>query len=172
MTSALVTTIAGSASNSYLTRAEADVYFTDRLHSDTWSDADALDKDRALLWAAKILDTRVSWAGTIVNYLQALSWPRHGVVSINTSQYYSPEEIPKFIQYAQAELALSLLLSDRTLDSDTAGIASLSVTGAVSLTFDKTTTAPVLPQAVRDLIAPYGTFDNGSKMKVLPVARS
>jgi hypothetical protein len=169
MTSALVTTIAGTSSNSYLTRAEADAYFEDRLHSSTWSSASTVDRDRALLWAAKILDTRVSWSGTIVDYLQALSWPRHGVISINTSQYYLPTEIPEFIKYAQAELALSLLSEDRTLDPQTAGISS---TGAVSLTFDKTTTPPVLPQAVRDLIAPYGTFDNGSKMKVLPVARS
>ena len=172
MTTALVTTISGESSNSYVTRAEADTYFGDRLHADTWSDAAALDKDKALLWAAKLLDTRVAWSGIIANYKQSLAWPRSEVISINGGQYFLPTEIPNFVKYAQIELALSLIGSDRTLDPQTAGIVAMSVPGAVSLTFDKAGQPPVLPQQVRDLIAPYGIFDNGSKMKLLPIARS
>ena len=172
MPSALVVSIGSVTANSYATRAEADAYAGDRLHSAAWTAAAADDKDRALLWATKILDTRVKWAGIISDYRQALAWPRSDVSSLNSGQYFLSTEIPPFVKQAQIELAIALLTEDRTLDPGSAGISSLSVPGAVSLTFDKTGQPPVLPQQVRDLIAPYGSFDSGGSMRVLPIART
>jgi hypothetical protein len=172
MPSAIVATVGGISSNSYLTEAAADAYFGDRLHAARWTAASSTDKVKALLWATKLLDSQVTWAGVVADYDQALAWPRTGVLYLNSQQEIPHTSIPAFLQYAQAELALTLVSTDVTLESDSAGISSLSVPGAVSLTFDKTTTPPVLPRQVRDLIAPYGVFDNGSKMRVLNVARS
>jgi hypothetical protein len=41
----------------YGTEAEADEYFTNRLHSDNWFRASVLDRKRALIGATRIIDT-------------------------------------------------------------------------------------------------------------------
>ena len=63
--------------NSYVTSAEADVYFTDRLDVAAWTAASDVMKDQALVTASQWLDT-FRYAGYATSATQNLSWPRTG----------------------------------------------------------------------------------------------
>lgn len=177
--SAIDVTVKGVNSNSYVTEAAANTYFEDRLHGSSWTSANSDDKRRALIWAARILDTRITWKGTKTTLTQAMDWPRAYVPdpdatgippasSMTLDEWYlDADTIPKPIQWAQTEQALLLLASDLTLDTETTGFSSLSV-GSISVTIDRIDKPAVLPRAVRDLVRPYiksmGTGQGNVKM--------
>lgn len=172
MTSTIVTTPSSEDANSYVSRAEADSYFSDRLHAAVWEAATTDSKDKSLLWAAQILDTNIRWKGVVARYSQMRAWPRSGVVDVNRGVEFNPEQIPDFLKYAQCELALSLLSEDITQDPETVGLSSLSVAGAVTLSFSSTEKPLVLPKPVRDLCRNYGAFDDSKAAAVVRVARA
>lgn len=185
MASAIDATVGGANANSYATMEEAVTYFGDRLHKDAWVDAGASDKAAALIWAAKILDTRIKWKGQKTNQTQALDWPRAyvedmdshpipaGTVYQTSVLYIDGTIVPGFVKQAQFELALALLEGDRTKDADTDGISSVSL-GSMAISYfggGKKSDA-TLPKPVRELLQHYGTFDNGSGTRTLKVSRS
>ena len=121
--------------------------------------ADASDsaKVAAIIWATRLLDALYEWEGYVLTSTQALLWPRSGL--LYRSGYVVPSTvIPVELQWATAELARQLLVSDRTADNDlsTQGIRSLTA-GPVSITFDGSATAgtvTAVPDIVKGLI-PY-----------------
>lgn len=64
------------AANSYVTLAMANSYFDDRITSDNWTAATDDNKKRALIEAAKRIDT-YRFHGTKVYYRQIMQWPRY-----------------------------------------------------------------------------------------------
>lgn len=134
--------------NSYITVDEADSYFEGRLYSDKWETAQA--PDRALVMAARLLDTQISWAGRPVSDNQAMAWPRVGVRDV------LPDVIPTAVKAAQAELALALLTQDLTAAPETAGIASLEVAGAVNLQVNAADRPDLIPPLVAGILVPLG----------------
>ena len=162
---------AGSATaNCYLTRKEADEWMARRLHATAWDDAEGADKDKALMWATRLID-RYQWMGVKATSTQALHWPRRYVTDADPSEsmwwrdydtsswYYafaelSPATIPKFLQEAVTELAFFLLQEDRTEDPAGIGFKNLQV-GSLSLTPDSTVQRKVIPKSVMDIIRPY-----------------
>ena len=82
MASLLVVTAGDGSANSYCSRAVADLYHENRLHADTWTDADAEIKDQALLMATRVLDQQFVWAGVRTSPgSQRLEWPRDGLLN-------------------------------------------------------------------------------------------
>jgi hypothetical protein len=118
----LVTTIGATNANSYATVEEANAYFDDRLNSQSWTQAIADDKLRALIMAAARLNEE-NWRGERVNTNQALAWPRYDVEKKDAIHYgsfgygythgyyeaYLHTEIPLPVKRAQMELALAYL---------------------------------------------------------------
>jgi hypothetical protein len=166
---ALVSTAGAANANTYASLSDATTYFGDRLFSDTWNNATADQKTQALLWATKVLDTRVQWKGVRSSGLQALDWPRtyvlnpdwagtlDGEVPGSDLDVYLPgDTIPAFLKWAQCEQALALLTEDITLDPGTKGFSSISLPG-LSFQIDKLDARSVLPSSVTDIIKPYGT---------------
>jgi hypothetical protein len=173
MPSVIVATPKGLTSNSYVTLAEGDAYFDDRLYSSTWSTATAEDRIRALLWSAKILDTRIVWNGYKSDFDQSMQWPRGGVYEVGNDEEFDPLIVPDFLKWAQCEQAITLLSNSALMnDPEYRGISSLSISGAVSLSFDKSDAPEVLPRSVRDLCRHYGIIEEAGSMKTLKVARS
>lgn len=132
----IVTTVGAANANSYVSVADADTYMASRLHAEAWvDDAGATEKEAALIWAARLIDTTVRFNGTKVTSTQSMAWPRAGLT--DESGYDVPENgIPQIIKYLQMELALLLLTTDRTKESQAsaAGLTSLRA-GPVSLSF-------------------------------------
>jgi hypothetical protein len=162
---------AGSATaNCYLTRKEADGWMARRLHTAAWDDAEGSDKDKALMWATRLID-RYQWMGVKATGTQALHWPRRYVTDADPAQsewwrdydtsswYYafaelSPATIPIFLQEATAELAFFLLQEDRTEDPSGIEFKRLEV-GSLVLEPNSVNTKKVIPKSVMDIIRPY-----------------
>lgn len=100
---ALDTTVGGTASDSYITLAEWQAYWSARGVDLTAHGHDA-SHEANLRRAADALDRRYSWKGYTVSRDQALAWPRADVGYVGNWDVLSTT-IPKAIKDAQAELA-------------------------------------------------------------------
>lgn len=123
MPSAIVTTPAATTANSYVSVAEAEVYFGDRLHSLAWVGATADEKAVALLMAARRID-QSEFLGTRWKLEQSMAWPRYGVLD-EDGWLIAADVIPERVKRAQMEEALGLLTTDEDPDARDA-LAGLS----------------------------------------------
>lgn len=121
--------------NSYVTLAEANGYFGDRLDVAAWEQASDAVKSQALVTATMLLDNMSNWIGTAISESQVLAFPRKGEffdtkLGITSSL---PATVPDRILKATYELAYHLLNNDGLLD-DTGTLSSLSV-GPIAMEF-------------------------------------
>lgn len=172
--STLVVTAGSASANAYCTVAFADQYFLDRSPADTvWTAATADQKAAAVLWATKLLDALWDWEGYPTDAIQALLWPRGGILKRNGWEYVELDVIPIELQRATAEYARQLLVSDRMADSDveTQGLKSLTA-GPVSLEFKDDVSAKQVPDAVVNLIPPDWGCVRGLRLGYRSLLRS
>ena len=157
----------GSAnSNSYISLADANLYFEARANSDSWNDlADDEDKKRYLLTATQLIDYE-DFAGSRQSATQALKFPRTGLpyqdgISIDGI-------IPLQVQRAGCEMAIHLIDTDMSkLDTTNAPIESVKV-GSVQLDYkidsndNSTVPSDTLPPFVVKLLAPFSKSISGN----------
>jgi hypothetical protein len=154
--STLVSTPGSAFANVY-----ADLVFANQYHEDrpavgtTWATATDPQKQAALLWATQLMDRLWIWSGYPTDAVQALQWPRGAILKPNGWEYVDIHTIPDELKKATSEFARSLLVSDRTGDSqiETLGITSLKA-GPVSLSFKESVYAKPVPDVVVSLIPP------------------
>lgn len=159
--STLVATAGSASANSYCTVAVADQFHLDRPTVGTtaatglWSAATTDQKTAALLWATKILELYFEWYGSVVDTTQSLLWPRAGLIALNGWESLDRTTIPEQIQWATAEFARQLLVSDRAGDSlvQSQGLKLLKA-GPIRMDFKDWVYAKPIPDVVVNLI-PY-----------------
>ena len=166
---ALDATINGASSDSFITVAEADAYYDNHLYATTWDAGTTANKEKALKMATRILDEKCEWSGTRATSTQALGWGRSDVVYDGIT--VSSTEMPIQISNATAEFAGHLLASDLTVNAEGKGLNSLKV-GDISLDFDKSDTAGVMPDIVQEMLRGWGTIYARAKFGSVPVVRS
>ena len=152
MASALVVTPGDASANSYCSRAVANTYHEDRLHAATWTDADDVTKDAALLMATRVLDQQFVWEGVRSATSQKLEWPRSGLLNDEGDLALSSAEIPARLQDATAEFARLLIETDTTVASGVAGGAITSLkAGSVKIDYAAGVVAhtDLVPDSVR-----------------------
>jgi hypothetical protein len=174
---ALDTTVGGASAESYPTLNEAKTYNSIYaslypLAAAAWVAAADPLLENSLRVATRLLDANPrAWAGTAVDAVQALGFPRVGLMTRNGFPLPSTgaAAIPSDLKNATAELARQLLVVDRTADNAVINQALTGLTaGSVSLTFDSlkmdnslqvprimrqfAAFAAVLPDAVKYLI--------------------
>jgi hypothetical protein len=136
--------------NSYVTVAEADTAFADRLDVAAWTSADPTTKAQALVTATAILDD-LNWTGVAISVDQPLAFPRSGYYfDPRIGNSISIEDVPQRILTATRELAYHLINNDGLLD-DTGSVKDLQV-GSISLT--SVTPPELMPASVKRLIKP------------------
>lgn len=103
-TSGLVST------SSYAIIAEANIYFANRLRSQSWTNASVNDKTIALRQATRLID-RLNFAGEKANEEQILQFPRKNVFQITEEEIETTQDylIPTDIKCACYEIAIRLL---------------------------------------------------------------
>ena len=143
--------------NSYQTLEEANAYFDTHLYADTWSMASSTIKERALIWATRILDTNIEWDGIRQTETQALEWPRMNVVDRNR-WIIRINVIPKQVKWAQAELAQLLMVENRMVEIDAKGMQELWIDRFTRFVFDKQDIKHVIPEYIVSLISQFGTY--------------
>jgi hypothetical protein len=106
-------TIAGAASNSYVTLAFADAYFADTLEGREWLGFGREDRARALISATRKIDEEFRYYGQPSDTVtpQALKFPRDGDRDSDGDL-----RIPDGVEYATCELALHLLREEKMPD--------------------------------------------------------
>jgi hypothetical protein len=112
---ALVATIGGTASNSYVTLAEADAYFEDRLYTTEWDAATPTDKEKALVTATRRIDEEL-FTGEKTTLAQALKWPRI-FANDEGGDEFAADIIPTRLLQATCIVALELLKADFIAES-------------------------------------------------------
>lgn len=142
-------TVGGADANTYITLANANTYFDERLYVDDWTDASDDDKSRALIMAARRFN-QCDWQGAKSASSQALAWPRQDTFDEDGNQYAS-DEIPQAILDGQCELALELIKSDILADSGLDQFESVAV-GPVKIDVRHAPTGD-LPPNVRRIVA-------------------
>lgn len=99
------------ATNTYITIADANAYFTARGNA-VWSAATDAQKEKALLEATQYLDGAYTYIGVLSDLEQPLAWPRTGAV-ITTGNMrgrdFEADEIPQAIKDAACELAVEAI---------------------------------------------------------------
>ncbi len=118
---ALNATLGAEDANSYVTLAEADAYFEDRMHSSAW---DSADQDPLLISASQMLDWYMNWKGNKATSIQFMKWPRTGAIRPDGT-VVDDDVIPNEVKIATYELALVSIDADRMEDDPLAGIGQL-----------------------------------------------
>ena len=130
--------------NSYIDIEEADEYFSGRLHTESWGQADDSTKEKALKQATKEID-RQPLTGRKTADDQALAFPR-----------YPDEEVPEAVKEACCEVALALLergnSQRRKLQQE--GVQSFTL-GNLSETYAPGAGRGLLSQEAKELLRPW-----------------
>ena len=133
--------------------ADADTYLAARIGS-TWSTATTLEKQQAIISAARMLDNAVLWTGNPTADPQPREWPRDGATCDNEA--VADGTIPDAIAIAQYELANILFLDSTVQDGSGSGSNVKSVkAGSAAVEFFSATTGAGetrLPTVVNDLV--------------------
>lgn len=137
-------------SNAYVSVDNADIYHEMRLHNTTWTGAIDTDKEIAIMWATKLLDTLVTWDGWKYTEAQALEWPRDGI-SDRAGYEIDVDEIPQFLEDATAEYAMHLIASDLTAEDGTKGFKRLRA-GPLELEVNRWDRKGTIPKSVWNII--------------------
>lgn len=122
--------------NSYITRQDADLYFTERMYSEAWTAASSTLKETALISATRRLE-REQWVD---------------------GSYLGNVSMPSRIREACCELAIYYLKGDPSEQTDDSlrQFKRLHVAGAINLEMrDVLPDGDDLPTTVWRLIAPY-----------------
>ena len=159
----------GANSDSFLTVAEADTYWATNLYATTWVAGTTANKEKALKMATRILDEKCAWSGTRASSTQALGWGRTDVTYDGIT--VSSTTVPIQIKNATAQFAGDLLVSNLTANSEGKGLNSLRV-GEITLDFDKTDTAGVMPEIVQEMLRGWGTIYARAKFGTVAVVRT
>lgn len=142
---ALDTTPGSATQNSFATVAEFKTYRGNRLPSiAAVLAANDTAIEAALIVAGRSLDANFDWTGAAVDDVQAMTWPRSGMLTRNGFAI-GTTTIPQPLKDAQCELAYQLL-GGADLVSDNAaaaaGVASVKA-GSVSVAFQEVDTSSV-----------------------------
>lgn len=146
---ALDATIGSAAANSYVLRSEANTYFTDRVSAAIWTGSSDALKDQALITASQRLDQE-EFVGTRQTIVQAMKWPRLGVINFLNDEWVAESTLPVPLKEATYELALHLLTDTSSLDeSGLKQFSELRLPGGLNLTMrNPGPTSGDLPQQV------------------------
>lgn len=125
---AIVATVGGASSNSYVTLLEAQAYFDARFGSDAWDDAEEADQEKALLQAARQLSA-FRFQGYRNNPAQALPFPRGYPLHCDPETLSGVVAIPTAVKQAQCEQALALLKAQAGGEETRADLQAQGVTG-------------------------------------------
>ena len=129
---------------SYCTIEYADEYFKNRLHAESWGQADESTKEKALKQATRAIDRQLL-GGRKTSPEQELAFPR-----------YPDTEVPEAVKEACCEEALAILESGnsqrRKLQQE--GVQSFSL-GNMSETFAAGAGKGLLSQEAKELLRPW-----------------
>jgi hypothetical protein len=172
--------------NSYAAAADADAYFDGHLYATAWTAASTGNKEKALVFATRLIDSQMQFNGYRAHNQQALQWPRErcpdldkGLITISIlvpflGTFVDADVVPKAVTDATCEMARELLLADRTAAPPGEGIASVHTghtdagVGGNAPSSDNSTTVyskgdtrPIISHVAQVMLAKFGVLLSG-----------
>ena len=154
--------------NSYANVADGDAYHDGHLYATDWTGASGGTKAAALVMATRLIDALFHFRGFKPHVAQALQWPREfardddalggGVGPLRGQEYFASDAIPRRLLDATIETARELIKANRTDDPDGEGLSRLTLTGTLSIAFDKKDRAPIIPHVAQAMLSKLGDF--------------
>jgi hypothetical protein len=173
--------------NSYATAADGDAYFDGHLYATAWTAASTGNKEKALVFATRLIDSQIQFNGYRVHNQQALQWPRErcpdpdmGLITISIlvpflGTFVDADVVPKAISDATCEMARELLIADRTAAPPGEGIASVHTghtdagvggnapsSNNTTTVYSKGDTPPIISHVAQAMLAKYGAPVKGA----------
>jgi hypothetical protein len=158
--------------NAYADVAEVDAYHEGHLYASDWTGANGTTKTAALVMATRLIDAHYQFRGFKTHDTQALQWPRefarnddalHNRVFLSLAtrdEFFANNLVPTALRDATIETARELIKANRTDDPDGEGLATLALTGTLSITFDKKDRPPVIPHVAQAMLTKLGDYLN------------
>jgi hypothetical protein len=147
--------------NSYANAADGDAYHDGHLYAATWTAASAANKEKALVFATRLIDSQYQFNGFKANSAQALQWPREDCHDADADGWaggtLSETAVPKAVADATCELARELLIVDRTAAPVGEGIVA-TWTDVSGTKYDKRDTRPIISHVAQAMLAKYGSL--------------
>jgi hypothetical protein len=154
-TSHTITVETGSGvagANSYASVADGNSYHASHLYATTWHQANDATKEKALIWATRLIDDYIVFDGSKADSDNPLKWPRTGATD-NEGWVIDNNVIPTSLKNATAEWARSMIAEDRTAFSETddRGFSRIKA-GSLELDIDGNDRKGVVPPMVTRMI--------------------
>jgi hypothetical protein len=131
------------------------------------------EKERACLWATRMLDEHMEWFGSRRTREQALRFPRSGITDAD-GEFLDYDTIPLLLQRATAELALVFLQRNLFAQPDLLGLGISDATvGPLSVKIDSSQQEAVIPDNILAMLRPLGLLRGSSTKggRVVPLGR-
>jgi len=164
--------------NSYASVADGDAYHEGHLYATAWTGSTTANKEKALVFATRLIDAEWRFRGAKLSGAQSLQWPRSDCPDLDAAgRRSSPllggwrngmlpsDAVPSAVVQATCEQARELILLDRTANPLGEGLLS-SKLGDTAQTFDKTDRRPILSRLVQSLLTKLGSSVHGATVSL------
>jgi hypothetical protein len=164
-----------SGANSYISLANAELFFERYAYKAEWTAATTAAKNAALVQAANILDRQFVWEGSrVAPDSQPMQWPRENVRE--PDRLLPSNIVPIEVREANCLVALSILANDAFMVRDPGAggadqIAGINLgSGALQIDYQPQSSEgssslrhkSVVNAEVQALLEPFGTFRMGA----------
>lgn len=145
--------------NAYANAADGDAYHDGHLYASAWTAATTGNKEKALVFATRLIDSQFQFGGSKGKETQALQWPREGCADPDAAGgaggTVASNVVPKAVVDATCEMARELLIVDRTAAAPGEGLKYENV-GPDQKGYDKADTRPVITKVAQAMLAKFG----------------
>lgn len=144
--------------NSYASAADGDSYFDGHLYATAWTAATLANKEKALVFATRLIDSQFQFNGQRTNENQALQWPRDNCRDPDAAGgLVESDVVPSAVVKATCEMARELLILDRTAAPPGEGIVA-TWTDVSGTKYSKRDTRPIISHVSRAMLVKYGSL--------------
>ena len=147
--------------NAYANTADGDAYHDGHLYAAAWTAASAGNKDKALVFASRLIDGQFQFNGAKASEAQALQWPRAGCHDPDADGWnggtVADNIVPKAVMEATCEMARELLIVDRTAAPVGEGLKYYN-DGPVQTGYDKRDKRPAISPVAQAMLAKFGSL--------------
>ena len=147
--------------NSYASSGDGDAYFEGHLYASAWTAASTANKEKALVFATRLIDSQYQFNGVKANDDQALQWPREDCRDPDADGWLGgkvlPDVVPTLVVQATCEMARELLILDRTTAPPGEGISAVW-TSTDGTRYSKWDARPIISHVAQAMLAKYGAL--------------
>lgn len=150
------------AATSYVSVAEADVYFTPDLnYAATWGALTNEQKELSLAWASRILDQKTDWKGNRAVTTSGLRWPRSYAYD-RDGILVDDGIVPPAVKQATCELAKYVRATDLTVGPDVENIKRITV-DVIEIEYQDQTAQSSVPTIINAILTGLGSLRVGGR---------